>query len=144
MTTRPLPEAAFRVLLSLIFLVSGATHLLKPEAIAARLDVAPFAHVAALLAPSTTLVFLAGVGLMAGGLALLVGFQTRLAALGLIAILVPITLTVQMTPEALGPLFKNVAILGGLVFFAAHGSEAFSVDRLLRQRGGRQPSPVLS
>ena len=102
MTTRPLPEAAFRVLLSLIFLVSGATHLLKPEAVAARLDLAPFAHLAAVLAPSTTLVWLAGVALLAGGLALLVGFQTRLAALGLIAVLVPITLTVQLTPNCHG------------------------------------------
>ncbi|MAQ93535.1 MAG: hypothetical protein CMM84_08430 [Rhodothermaceae bacterium] len=144
MTTRPLPEATFRVLLSLLFLVSGTTHLLKPAAIAARLDTAPFAHLAAMLAPSATLVLLAGVGLVAGGLALFAGFQTRLAALGLIAILVPITLTVQMTPEALGPLFKNVAILGGLIFFAAHGSDAFSVDGLLRRRSGRVLDPVLS
>ena len=144
MTTRPLPEAAFRVLLSLIFLVSGATHLLKPEAVAARLDLAPFAHLAAVLAPSTTLVWLAGVALLAGGLALLVGFQTRLAALGLIAVLVPITLTVQLTPEAVGPLFKNVAILGGLVFFAAHGAEGYSVDRLLRRRRIRSLDPALS
>ena len=97
-----------------------------------------------MLAPSATLVLLAGVGLVAGGLALFAGFQTRLAALGLIAILVPITLTVQMTPEALGPLFKNVAILGGLIFFAAHGSDAFSVDGLLRRRSGRVLDPVLS
>jgi len=142
MTTRPLPEATFRVLLSLLFLVSGTTHLLKPAAIAARLDTAPFAHLASLVAPSATLVFLTGVGLVTGGLALLLGFQTRLAAVGLIAILVPITLTVQMTPEAVGPLFKNVAILGGLVFFAAHGSDAFSVDRALRRR--RALAPALS
>ncbi|PAP75106.1 DoxX family membrane protein [Rubrivirga marina] len=144
MTTRPLPEAAFRVLLSLIFLVSGATHLLRPEAVAARLDGAPFAHVATALAPSTSLVLLAGVALLAGGLALLVGYRTRAAALGLIAVLVPITLTVQLAPEALGPLFKNVAILGGLVFFAAHGSEGYSADRALRLRRARRLVPALS
>lgn len=134
MTTRPLPEATSRVLLSLIFLVSGTTHLLRPGAVAARLDAAPFGGLVSSLAPTEALVLAAGVALLAGGLALLVGFRTRLAALGLIAVLVPITVTVQLGPDTLGPLFKNVAILGGLVFFAAHGSDAYSVDRLLRIR----------
>lgn len=144
MTTRPLPEAAFRVLLSLIFLVAGANHLLQPEAVASRLDAAPFAHVVTAVAPSSALVLVAGVALLAGGLALLVGFQTRLAALGLIAVLIPITLTVQLAPEAMGPLFKNVAILGGLVFFAAHGSEGYCVDARLRRRRARQLGPALT
>ena len=144
MTTRPLPEAAARALLSLIFLVSGTTHLARPEAVLARVGEAPFAPLASRVAPAEALVLAAGVALLAGGLAFLVGYRTRLAALGLIAVLVPITLTVQLGPDTLGPLFKNVAILGGLVFFAAHGTGAYSVDRLIRERRARALRPALS
>lgn len=123
-----LSTAVFRVLLSTIFLVSGSTHLVRPGDVAHRLAAAPFGHVATAIAPGEALVLLAGVALLFGGIALLVGYRTRAAAALLIAVLIPITLTVQLGPATLGPLFKNVAILGGLIHFAAHGASAFSLD----------------
>lgn len=129
--------AIFRALLSLIFLVSGSTHLLRPDDVAHRLAAAPFGHVATAFAPRPILVVLAGVALLGGGLALLAGYRTRAAAALLIAVLVPITLTVQLGPASLGPLFKNVAILGGLIYFAVNGSPAISLD-------ARQAAPALA
>ena len=84
---------------------------------------------------------LAGVGLLAGGVALLVGCRTRIAAIGLIALLIPITITVQLGGMAtMGPLFKNIGLAGGLIFFATHGAGPWSLDRLWHTRGAQHPS----
>lgn len=109
---------AFRMLFSLIFLVAGGNHLFSPEKIAGRLNNAPFGSLATSIAPAEVLVILAGIALAAGGIALLIGYRVRSAALLLIAVLVPITITVQIGAAELGPLFKNIAILGGLLHFA--------------------------
>jgi putative oxidoreductase len=51
----------------------------------------------------------------------------------LIAVLVPITVTVDVGhTSALGPLFKNLALFGGLIHFAARGPGSFSVERVDR------------
>lgn len=56
--------------------------------------------------------------MLISGLSLALGYKTRYAAILLIAILIPITITIQVGQlTTLGPLFKNVAILGGLLFF---------------------------
>jgi len=47
----------------------------------------------------------------------------------LFATLVPITVTVHSTPEHTGPLLKNVALMGGLVHFAARGTGAFALGK---------------
>lgn len=53
----------------------------------------------------------------------------------LIAVLLPITLTVQVgSAEGSGPLFKNIALLGGLIHFAANGAGSFAVDAWLPLR----------
>ncbi len=127
-------EPVFRVLLSLIFVTAGLQHMLRTEHVAARLESAPFASLALQLASAEFLVAAAGVGLLVGGLALMTGAMTRLTALALIGLLIPITVTVQLgSVEALGPLMKNMAILGGLIHFAVNGSRVCSLDgRLAR------------
>lgn len=121
----------FRVMLSGIFIVAGANHLFKPAAIAGRLENAPLSFLATWAAPPETLVLLAGVALLAGGLALLLGLRTRAAAMLLIALIIPITLTVQVGRLAtLGPLFKNIGLTGALIYFAVHGSQSYSLDKL--------------
>ena len=61
--------------------------------------------------------------MLIAGVALLIGFKTRVSAIILIAVLIPITLTIQVGQVAtLGPLFKNVAILGGLIFFSINSN----------------------
>lgn len=76
-----------------------------------------------LLGTPKTAVILSGVVMLIAGIALLIGFKTRIAAIVLIAILVPITVTVQVGQvETLGPLFKNIALLGGLLFFSINSN----------------------
>jgi putative oxidoreductase len=119
-------------MLSGIFIVAGANHLFKPNAIAGRLDEAPLSFLATWAASPKALVLLAGIALLAGGLALLFGLRTRAAATLLIALIIPITLTVQVGRIAtLGPLFKNIGLTGALIYFAVHGSQYYSLDNLL-------------
>lgn len=72
-----------------------------------------------MLGSPETAVILSGIVMLIAGIALLIGFKTRLAAIALIAVLITITLTIQIGQMAtLGPLFKNIAILGGLIFIS--------------------------
>lgn len=134
----------FRIMLSGIFLVAGANHMLRHDKIVERLDAAPLGWLATTLAPADPLVTLAGVGLLACGTSLLVGFKTRWAAVGLIAIVVPITVTVQIgSIETIGPLFKNIGLLGGLTYFATHGAQSWSLDDLFdHQPVNSSSSPI--
>ncbi len=70
------------------------------------------------------------------GLLLLVGFQTRWAALGLAVftlVITPIFHAFWAMPEAQvmvqqQAFFKNIAVAGGLLAIAAFGAGAFSID----------------
>ena len=121
-----------RVLLSGIFFIAGINHLLFTEKITGRLAQATFREFAIFFGPPETLVMLSGMAMLIGGASLLMGFLTRWAAIGLILIVVPITITIQVGQWATaGPLFKNVAILGGLLFFALNGSVRYGLDQVL-------------
>ena len=107
-----------RVMLSGIFLIASANHLLNVEQTANRIDTAGLKSFAYLFGDPEILVILSGIIMLVAGLAFLIGFQTRWAAVILMAVLIPITITIQVGQvHTLGPLFKNVAILGGLLFF---------------------------
>lgn len=107
-----------RVLLSGIFLIASSSHLLNVEQTVKRIDQASFKGVAYFFGNPELLVVLSGIAMLLAGLAFLIGFKTRWAAIVLLAVLIPITLTVQVGQiNSLGPLFKNVAIIGGLLFF---------------------------
>ncbi|PVY42237.1 DoxX family membrane protein [Pontibacter virosus] len=122
-----------RIMGSLIFIMAGFNHLLQTAGAAARLEKAPFAHLASWIAPAETLIILSGVGLLIGGSMLLAGFKTRLAAALLLAILIPITLTVQVGAEGSGPLFKNIALIGMLLFFIVNGAVHYGLDQTFFQ-----------
>ncbi|MCP9236537.1 DoxX family protein [Lewinella sp. JB7] len=107
-----------RIFLSGIFLVAGANHLLHVDQTVARMQQASLKNFALYFGEPDWLVILSGVVMLAAGLSLLAGFFTRWAALVLLLVLIPITITVQVGQmTTLGPLFKNVAIAGGLLFF---------------------------
>ncbi len=114
-----------------IFVGSGLTHLLSPERVAARLAAAPHASLALSVGSARTLVVLSGAALLAGGVAIASGLFTRAAAVGLLAVLVPITITVQVGAQSAGPLLKNVAIAGLLLHLALSGAGAYALDALL-------------
>jgi len=71
---------------------------------------------------------------LVGGLMLLAGFKARWAALAIAAFLVPTTLIFHgpVGPEAQAQMtqfLKNLSILGGMLYVAAFGPGAWSVDR---------------
>lgn len=107
-----------RIMLSGIFLIASSNHLMNVEQTVKRIDQASFKGIAYFFGNPELLVVLSGIAMLLAGLAFLIGFKTRWAAMVLLAVLIPITLTVQVGQiNSLGPLFKNVAIIGGLLFF---------------------------
>lgn len=128
---RPGATLLFRSMLSLIFLVAGTGHLFNTDHIVQRLLDAEMGFLATAVAPARPLVLLAGVALLTGGAGLLLGYRTRWGAGLLILVVLPITVTIQIGRATLGPLFKNVAIMGGLLFFLTHGAGPYSLDQVV-------------
>jgi putative oxidoreductase len=111
----------FRVMLSGIFLVASFSHLLNLEKTLNRIDQARFKGIAYFFGDPKWLVIISGIVMLIAGFSLLINFKTKWAGLALAAVLIPITLTVQVGQiTTLGPLFKNIAILGGLIFFISN------------------------
>ncbi|MBK6263545.1 DoxX family protein [Marivirga sp. S37H4] len=107
-----------RIFLSGIFIVAGFNHLFNIEKIASRLANANFIEIISGMVDPKWLIISSGIVMIIAGISFLLGLKTRWAAIILIAVLIPITLTVQVGQlETMGPLFKNIAILGGLLFF---------------------------
>lgn len=110
--------AVLRVMVSLIFIVASLNHLINTDKAVARIENAKFGALGHLLGPPEISVIASGVVMLLAGIALAIGFKTKWSALLLIVMLIPITLTIQVGQMAtVGPLFKNIAILGGLLFF---------------------------
>jgi putative oxidoreductase len=113
-------ENAFNILrafTSLIFIYASTNHFFQSEKILGRLS----KTVAYQFMQNETLfkasIILSGIVMFIGGVALLFGYKSRIAAIALLAMLIPITLTVQLDNLSdLGPFFKNVAISGSLFF----------------------------
>ena len=107
-----------RILVSGIFLVAGFNHLLNIEKTAQRVEQASFKGIAYFFGEPQWLIILSGIVMLAAGFLFLIGYKTKWAAITLMAVLIPITLTIQVGQiTTLGPLFKNIAIFGGLLFF---------------------------
>jgi len=118
-----------RILVSIIFISSG----LQKVAMFSMMS----GYVAAkhLPLPAVSLGIAAAVEIF-GGLAVLVGSQARIAAWILFLYLIPTTvifhnfwaLSGMEQMDAQIHFFKNVAIMGGLLFLAAFGPGAYSID----------------
>ncbi|MBZ9630362.1 DoxX family protein [Salegentibacter sp. LM13S] len=108
----------FRVMLSGIFLVASLHHLLNVDKTVQRIDQANFKGIAYFFGHPEFMVIISGIVMLLAGSSLLIGYKTRWSSIILLAVLIPITLTIQVGQiTTLGPLFKNVAISGGLLFF---------------------------
>ena len=91
---------------------------MKVEKTVQRIEQASFKGIAYFFGEPKMLVIASGIVMFIAGIGLLLGYKTRWAAMILAAVLIPITLTIQVGQiTTLGPLFKNIAILGGLTFF---------------------------
>lgn len=123
-----------RLLLSIIFLMSGVG------------KIAGWSMMAGMMATKVpapkVMLGLAIFAELAGGLSLLLGFLTRVGALGLFIFLIPTTLLFHnfwAAPEAqhqeqMVNFLKNLAIMGGLLMAAAHGAGPLSIDSAMRKR----------
>jgi len=113
-----------RIFVSGIFLVAGMNHLLNIEKTAKKLEQASFKGLAYFFGEPQWLIILSGIVMVAAGFLFLIGYKIKWAAIFLMAVLIPITLTVQVGQiTTLGPLFKNIAILGGLLFFIMNNTD---------------------
>ena len=116
-----------RVFLAFIFVMAGYSKIGGYAGTAAFMD---SRGVPGLLLP---LVIAAEIGL---GLMLLVGFQARLAALGLAGFTLVAGYLFHFIPGNQGEMthfFKNVAITGGMLAVFAMGGGAFALDTMLRK-----------
>jgi putative oxidoreductase len=113
-----------RVLIALIFVMSGLSKIAAPAA--------TIAYIQSAGAPLPPLAFAVAVIVeVVGGLALIAGFRTRLAA----AVLAVFTLATAVLfhnnmadQNQMIHFLKNIAITGGLLQVIAFGAGAFSLD----------------
>ncbi len=108
-----------RALLSVLFIVSGFGKLMGAAGFAG--------YLASLGIPGgIAMAYLVGALEFFGGLAILVGFQTRVVAYVLAAFTVGTILTAHMGDSIAA--MKNLSIVGGFLVLGAVGAGAYSVD----------------
>ena len=113
-----------RIFLSVLFILAGWAKLTGLE------GTAQYFGAIGLPVPTVTAV-LVGLVEFVGGLAILVGFKTRIAAVIVALFTIGATLVAHMDfAEGMNALMaqKNLAIAGGLLLLAITGAGAFSVD----------------
>ena len=115
---------AGRVLLSLIFVMSGAQKLGAHDA--------TVQYIASAGMPMPSLAYIGALVFeLGGGLALLVGFQARIAAIALsiFTLLAAAYFHNNFADQVQMIMFlKNVTIVGGLLQIVAHGAGGLSID----------------
>lgn len=124
-------DPAFRILLSLIFVIGGLGHFVQHRQMLDRMAESPWANAIVAIGTPSALLWFSGVVFIVAGAALALGLLTRLSALALFLTLIPITIATQVAPGHAGPLFKNIAILCALIHFFFRGGGSFAIDNLL-------------
>jgi putative oxidoreductase len=128
-TSESIVPLAGRLLISTIFIFSGLSKIPGHAAMAG------FAASKGLPAADLAIWLAAAVEIL-GGLSILLGFQARIGAWVLFVFLIPTSVVFhnfwalqgmeKMDNQA--HFFKNVAIMGGLLFVATFGAGAYSID----------------
>jgi len=121
-----------RAFVALIFIISGLGKLATFGAVARMMGGAGF--------PAASLFLVGAIAIeLLGGIALLLGWQTRLAVIALIVFLIPATIVFHALPMTAGgqavqeqmvQVLKNLAIIGALLKFLADGAGAFALDNV--------------
>jgi putative oxidoreductase len=120
-----------RVATSLIFIIGGLGHFVQDHVMLKRIEESPWHDWVVSMGDPSFFLYLSGGVMLVAGLGLALGLFTRLSSLLLFVTLVPITFVIHIAPDHVGPLFKNIAILGTLMFFFVSGGGWLSVDRKL-------------
>lgn len=128
-TTEALINLVARALISFIFIGSAWMKIQNYGATAGYME---SFNVPSELLPLSIL--LVGVG----GLAILFGFQARLAALALAVFTFICGFIFHGAEEEIIHLMKNIAMTGGLLFLFLHGAGRFSLDYLVTRNTGSQ------
>ena len=135
-----LSDLIFRVSFSLIFIIGGLGHIGRHEDMLKRIEDSPWLELVTALGPPSLFLYLSGVVFVIAGLGLMLGFYTRLSALAIFLTLIPITVVIHFAPDHTGPLFKNVALLGGLVHFIVRGGGWFSLSAYPQEKCYSDPA----
>ncbi len=122
-------DPVFRVTTSLIFIVGGLGHFAAHDYMLERMAESPWRNVVAMIGDPSWLLWSSGGVFVIFGITLALGYLTRISALLIFVTLVPVTIAVHVAPGHMGPFFKNVAIMGALLYFYANGPGRFAVDR---------------
>jgi len=131
---RPGSALVARILIAAIFIMSGIAKLTDPAGTAEHM-------VKAGIPAADSLVYVAAFAEIAGGIAVLFGFLTRLAGVGLIILMIITTiafhhfwtLTGDEQKAQMINFMKNLAIIGGLFMLVANGAGLYSVDAKIRR-----------
>ncbi|TFF24933.1 DoxX family protein [Jiella endophytica] len=115
---------AGRVLLSAIFIVSGFGKLTGAEGFAGFLSSLNFP------AP-LAMAYLVGAFELVAGLAVLVGFQTRIVGIALALFCVATGILVHAGDQTV--LLKNIAMAGGFLVLAGSGAGSIAIDKSRRE-----------
>ncbi len=121
-------DPVFRVLTSLIFIIGGLGHFGEHQMMLDRMVESPWWDIINKVGNPSWLLWLSGVVFTLFGTMLALGWMTRLSALLIFLTLVPITITVHIAPGHVGPLFKNIAILGSLFLIYCRGPGKYALD----------------
>lgn len=127
---KALIDPLFRLLTSLIFIIGGLGHFGQHDVMLDRMKESPWSATVNMIGDPSLMLWLSGIAFVVAGTTLALGWMTRASALILFVTLVPVTIAIHVVPDTshIGPLFKNVAILGALLFFWARGPGAFAID----------------
>ena len=122
---------------SLIFVIGGLGHFGQHDTMLERMQESPWARTVSMIGDPSLMLWLSGIVFVLAGTTLALGWMTRASALILVLTLVPVTIAIHVVPDSshIGPLFKNIAILGALLFFWARGPGAFNLDNRGSQLG---------
>lgn len=112
-----------RILLSAIFIIAGVK------------KISAFTATAGMMAskglPMTDVLLVLTILIeLGGGLMILVGWKARCAATAIFLFLIPVTVVfhpVWSDPGQFNSFFKNIAIMGGMLYIIVHGSGPFSI-----------------
>src|SRR6187455_2930810 len=114
-----------RVLMCALFLKSAYGKIMNPAELATKLaeKAMPLPDVLAWVVIAMELTFT---------VMILIGYKTRLAALGLVIWLIPVTFVMHPPNDdkQLGAFMKNLAIIGGLLFIAKSGAGEWAVEKV--------------
>lgn len=121
-------ELVFRVFTSLIFIIGGLGHFGRHRMMLDRMAGSPWRDTVNSIGDASVLLWLSGAAFVVFGIALALGFMTRLSALVILVTLIPITFFTHVAPGGTGPLFKNIAIMGALILLMAKGGGAYAID----------------